>query len=92
MIRHESQPESVEAARTTREAFEKHYEAKGWKVVGDDPAATDDPSLSVVEQTALLHSDPDKLKEALAPSGSDAESADKDAGAKASARRGGNKA
>lgn len=77
LIRHESQPDTTEPARTAVEAFEGYYKAKGWKVV-EDPAevgldiaggeeSPGDESLSVNEQFALLHEDPKALEEALAP-------------------------
>ena len=70
MIRHESQDESVEPAKTSVEAYETYYVHKGWKVVDDAPVnarAVEVTSLSVEEQVNLLQSDPDKLTEALSP-------------------------
>ena len=92
LIRHESQPEDTEGARTLREAFDSYYKAKGWVIAGDAPAVTteNDPSPTLAEQVRLLDSDPDKLAEALAPSPSPEDAAKVDADV-TSSKRGGNK-
>lgn len=79
MIRHESQPDTLEGARTPREAFESYYSKKGWKIVDDAPVDVNDPSPTVSEQVQLLESDPDALVEVLAPSSSLEDAAEADA-------------
>lgn len=92
LIRHESQPESTEGARTLREAFDSYYSKKGWAVVGDAPAtaSVNDPSPTVAEQVTLLDGDPKALEAALAPSTTPEEAAQADS-TTTSAKRGGSK-
>ena len=87
-IRHESQPEDFEGARTSLEAFETYYKAKGWVINGDAPAESPSnatPSLTVAEQVRLLASNPEKLQANLAPTSPEALAAEETADAQTDA-------